>query len=305
VSESYTKTSGTLAQRLEEILTLYRFHSEDLTTQVADHVRAMQECQQTIEKLLGEPLRNKRILEIGPGQMLKQARYFGADNQVVAVDLDEVIHGWALKPWFRMLRRNGPIRFTKTLARKVLGIDRRFGDEMSRQLPGSARPSIEFVQCDATNTGFEGASFDCAISFSVLEHIPDPALLLREIARLLRPGGVSFHLIHIYSSDSGAHDPRTFAQSHPNVPYWCHLRPSVAHLSVPNSYVNKVSLCDWRTIALAEQPDVDIRTFTNDVSSPLGLELATLRAAGELADYDDEELLTAMVVIAWTKPFSS
>ena len=42
---------------------------------------------------------------------------------------------------------------------------------------------------DATNLTFEDRSFDIAISFEVLEHIPDYLTALKETHRTLRPGG--------------------------------------------------------------------------------------------------------------------
>lgn len=42
---------------------------------------------------------------------------------------------------------------------------------------------------DATRLTFENASFDCLLSFEVLEHIPDFRAALREARRVLREGG--------------------------------------------------------------------------------------------------------------------
>jgi ubiquinone/menaquinone biosynthesis C-methylase UbiE len=48
---------------------------------------------------------------------------------------------------------------------------------------------IELARLDAKGAGLPSAAFDLVMSNSTLHHIPDPAELLREIARLVKPGG--------------------------------------------------------------------------------------------------------------------
>lgn len=47
------------------------------------------------------------------------------------------------------------------------------------------------VRIDLLDLDFEDSSFDLAIVFHVLEHIPDDARALAEVRRVLRPGGMA------------------------------------------------------------------------------------------------------------------
>jgi len=53
-------------------------------------------------KQLGRPMQHLRILEIGPGQGRERARYFGINNEVVAMDLDAMAWGFDPLGYLRM-----------------------------------------------------------------------------------------------------------------------------------------------------------------------------------------------------------
>ncbi len=48
--------------------------------------------------------------------------------------------------------------------------------------------AVDYV-CDATSIPVADASFDAVLCTEMLEHVPEPALVVRELARILRPGG--------------------------------------------------------------------------------------------------------------------
>jgi SAM-dependent methyltransferase len=50
-------------------------------------------------------------------------------------------------------------------------------------------PRAQFRAGDIAALPFENASFDAVVSLQVIEHVGDPARLLQECARVLRPGG--------------------------------------------------------------------------------------------------------------------
>lgn len=302
--ESYTRTNLGAWSRAREAITLYQILSNNMEAQVTDFLNNMRTYRAQIEQLMGGTLQGKKIFEIGPGQLLKNARFFGAHNDVVAVDLDEIVNEWSIRASWNMFRKNGPLRFFKTVIRKSLGIDRRFTTELARQLPESAKARIEVLQRDAANTGLPSASFDCSLSFSVFEHLSEPRLVLKEIIRLLRPGGVAFHVIHCFTSDSGAHDVRSFVVDRSNFPYWCHLRPDTAHLVSSNTYVNRLSISDWKQLIADELPGAKIVDVLQTNIPRIAEELRLLRATDALKDYSDSDLMTVALEVSWIKPDS-
>src|SRR3989344_9671308 len=73
-------------------------------------------------------------------------------------------------------------------AKKVFGVDssKRMLDYAKRKYPG-----INFIYSDATDTPLENNSVDVVFSLGLLEYIKNKEKLMREIYRVLKPGGVS------------------------------------------------------------------------------------------------------------------
>jgi SAM-dependent methyltransferase len=61
--------------------------------------------------------------------------------------------------------------------------------EDSQEARARRRTDASFVTYDGSRVPFPDGSFDLVYSRQVLEHVPDPQLHLREIARVLRSGG--------------------------------------------------------------------------------------------------------------------
>src|SRR5262249_16930858 len=143
---------------------------------------------------------------------------------------------------------NGPDRFVKTIGKKVLSRDKEFRRLLAQRLGASTlrRPTIMCM--DATRMIFPDDTFDFIYSFDVFEHLPDPPAVFRAARRVLKPGGVIFTSLHLFTCESGFHDLRLIAGRHEGIAYWAHLRPKHQHEVQSSAYLNKLTLSQWHQI---------------------------------------------------------
>jgi SAM-dependent methyltransferase len=74
----------------------------------------------------------------------------------------------------------------KGLNTRVTGVD------VETDFDARVRELVELCQADARKLPFPDGSFDVVYTYHALEHIPEPARAIREIARVLRDGGSYF-----------------------------------------------------------------------------------------------------------------
>jgi SAM-dependent methyltransferase len=202
---------------------------------------------------LGRPVEGLRVLDAGCGQRTPAALLFLASgNQVTGIDTELITTGPGLGSFVRVWRANGLERAAKTLVRQLLfdpAYDRRLAELAGKPL---SRRRLDIRCLSVTELPFAVETFDVVISNAVFEHVPDVALALGEVTRLLRPGGVCHIAIHLFPSLSGGHHMAwAFPdQSIPEtVPPWDHLRENrfPAHV-----YLNRLRESDYRTVFEAE-----------------------------------------------------
>jgi SAM-dependent methyltransferase len=299
--KSYSSTPQGLRARLSELANLYTYQTQEMTAQVRTLIERVREAERAVVAAGGPPFKGIDLLEIGPGQRFRQMSYFARYTRAVGIDLDVLVQGAGPLSYLRMFKHNGPMRVFKTAGRRLLGIDRAFDREMSSQL-GLSRPRrFNIARMDATQMTFPDQSFDVIYSYSVFEHIPDCRRVLEEIKRVLRPGGAMYISLHLYTSESGCHDPRIFSHKRKELPLWPHLRASSKHLVRPNAYLNEMRLHEWDALFESVLPGVVLERRQYG-RYRLEKEIAPIRAAGELTEYSDDELLTTDYVAVWRKP---
>ena len=74
------------------------------------------------------------------------------------------------------------------------------------------------LRMDAANIGFPDASFDMLIAHHLLEHIPDDRQVLREFARVLRPGG--YALLAVPQNFAAEQTDEDFSVADPMQRFW-------------------------------------------------------------------------------------
>lgn len=302
--KSYVMTKLSLPARIDEAKNLYLHHTRHAEKNVSELIDQARRAEVRLEMLLGKPISDLNLLEIGPGQQLIQMAYFGRKNDVTGIDRDLVPERPSALSYVKMARENGWVRTSKTLGRKLMGIDRLVRRQMMRQLGLLSIKSPRVLQMDAARMTFADQSFDAVFSRAVFEHLSDPRPVLAEIRRVLKPGGAMFVALHLYSSDSGCHDTRIFLGDRGDIPPWSHLRPQHQSLVHPNSYLNKLSLSAWQELFQSEMPGSQVFASC-DAGDEARKILNDLRAKGELENYSDEELLTVTLEISWRKATES
>jgi len=256
-------------------------------------------ARQQLKEAFNVEWHNCKLLDIGCGQLLRHAFIFGIDNRVTGIDVELPFKYPYVFDFFKIMNRRGIKRAVKTAVRQILGIDRRFRRSLMRHLDVMKLPDIEMRLMDAMQLEFEDNSFDGAYSFSVFQYIDDPVLAAEQVHRVLKPGGVAYIQLHLYTSIGGSDHPlcRTNPEKYPP---WGHLRPSTSYYLKHGLNVNCWRLAQYKE--MFENIFDEVRYINHDDEREQVRRFLSPLICAELAEYSEEELLTSTFTVLCKKP---
>ena len=83
----------------------------------------------------------------------------------------------------------------KSKAERVVGVDVLKDSIDWAEKHWKKEKRMEFMVADGHKLPFKGAAFNAAFALEVLEHVADPGKVLKEIFRVLKPGGYAVFLV--------------------------------------------------------------------------------------------------------------
>jgi SAM-dependent methyltransferase len=208
-----------------------------------------------------------------------------------------------LRPQFTILKRSGYRVYGIDLANRPKKCTKNLLYVIARYLynqrsPVQTQAGARTLVCgDVANLPFKNEKFDLITSVAAFEHFLNVPAVISEMDRVLRPGGVAWILIHLFSCPSGGHNV-TFTQfplrSLPRgVAAWDHLRKRKLPFTVP--------LNEWRRDqylqSFAERFDI----LKHYCAFREGTEFLSPEILTELPDYDADELTSNSYVVVARK----
>jgi len=239
-----TSVAGSKKTNLGQMRTLAKEFMKPSRSKDPEHdfKNVFQKGRHDISELLGRELGNLRVMVLGCGYNYPDvALWSTVVDDVVGVDVRHVFWRNGLGHLYECLRHDGRGRF-RSMGESIYR--RRGYHAYYRRLRELSGTDLDFVHqdlisYDGMSLPFADGSFDVICSNAVLEHVSDLAALTREMRRVTKEGGISYHLWHNYYSLSGGHVSDRLAFERP----WSHLLgdPDVAlHLELSGTYLNKM-----------------------------------------------------------------
>lgn len=124
--------------------------------------------------------------------------------------------------------------------------------------------SIELALCDCKQLSDSTGTYDAVMSNSIVHHIPEPPAVIRELWRILKPGGLFFirdlmrpdnrntleHLVSTYAAGANPHQQQMFRDSLHAALTISEVQRILAGLGIPAESVRATSDRHWTIQAI-------------------------------------------------------
>lgn len=284
-------------ERVRLYLTQLRWAGKNTERYAHDHCIWFDRLQTTLRPYFPD-FKGLRVLDVGCGLLQWQTIFFHSiGTQVTGVDLEYVRSDRRPDKYVHLLRTNGAERAAKTAYWDYV-----FRGRYQRALQACSPFSLiaqklDLRQHTAERLPFEDNTFDIVASHEVFEHIEDVPAAVREIKRVLKPGGITYNTVHLFTSISGGHHMDwKYPDEEPSqrVPAWDHLRART--FPEHPSWLNEL-----REPAYQEAFERELEILCWEASAHEGHTQLTAEIRAELADYSEDELLKKGVIIVARK----
>lgn len=243
-----------------------------------------------------------RVLDVGCGLNAPMSVLLhSAGATVTGIDA-YVGHRWGLgvNP-MRYKKYVGEVGVARTL-RKIAGefvFDRHYYSTLGRKagLKLTER-NLDLRQMDVHSASIPDGSVDLVHSNATWEHIADVGEANRQVARVLRPGGLCYIEIHLFPSLSGGHDLPWIVPGKTDlgeVVPWQHLRNPNWKAPV---VLNRLRERDYERL-FRSTPNLEIVEWRTEYTE--GHQFLTDQIRMELPDYSDEELTKRSIIVVARK----
>lgn len=282
-SESKSKNR---MSNLTEFRLLLKQYSNYMDELIEHDYRGYKEINDRITERFGIELKGLKILEIGCGQRYPHILMYSNQNDVTGIDLDIILNRWSPVLITKMLIKKGVKRTGKTVIRKAL-FDKKYYRKLKKRSGMKLNGSPKIINISADSTKFNDNEFDFITSYNVFEHIENVEGVVKEMKRILKPGGVFAVVINIYTSLHGGHNCFDIYEAEgraDEMPAWDHLRN---HLFPPGTYLNELRIRDYKRVFEGYFEDLH---YIED-EAERNRKYLTDEICNELSDYSIHELL--------------
>jgi SAM-dependent methyltransferase len=224
--------------------------------------------------------------------------YLNGSSSLTVLDLAN----GQLRPQYKILRAQGYFVYGIDMANRNLQGSQNYAYQFARRLYGrnieNSTASDDTLICgDVSALPFRESRFDLITSVAAFEHFLDVRRVLEEVHRTLRPGGLVWALVHLFSSLSGGHNVNVAQIPLRYIPRgidpWDHLRKRRLLFHVP---LNK-----WRKEQYLTEFARHFDILKHYCAMREGEHFLTPEIENELTDYSRDELTCGAYVIVARK----